>query len=234
MKTLSKLLSVAVIASSCLMAGGPFTSEPVPDVEPVEPAVAEIPQVLNDAKPESNIQPYFGGALGSSSASVKSQAKVCGGCQYDKLNQTTSKAPDKILNWGGSDSTTTGTVLAGAEITDNIAIEGRLTKAISDYEIKDHKPISYSNAAIYLKPQYKFDDFTLYALLGYGISSIDFMGENTKSNGFQYGAGGSYDVNDQLSVFADYTKLMGSSKKISEASTLGSIDSVNAGIIFKP
>jgi len=230
MKTLSKFLSVAVIASSCLFAGGPFTSEPVPDVEPVEPAVAEIPE----AAPEKTIQPYVGGGLGTSSASVKSQAKVCGGCQYDKINQTTSKAPDKILNWGGSDSSTNAMALAGVEINDNLAIEGRFTKAISDYEVKDHKPISLYNAAVYLKPQYKFEDFTLYALLGYGITSIDFMNKNTKSNGFQYGAGGSYDINDELSVFADYTKLMGSSKKISDASTLGSIDSVNAGVIYKP
>ena len=232
MKTLSKLLSVAVIASGCLFAGGAFipTPAPEPDVEPVEPAVAEIPET----KPAKDITPYFGGAIGTSNGTVKSQAKVCGGCQYDKLNQTTSKAPDKILNWGGSDSATNAMALAGVEINDNLAVEGRITKAISDYEIKDHKPISYANAAVYLKPQAKFEDFSVYALLGYGISSIDFMGKNTKASGFQYGAGGSYDIDDQLSVFADYTQLMGSSKKISEASTLNSIDSVNAGIIFKP
>ena len=230
MKTLSKLLGVAVITSAYLFAGGPFTPTPQPDVEPVEPAVAEIPET----EAAKNITPYFGGGIGSSSASVKSQAKVCGGCQYDKINQTTSKSADKILNWGGSDSTATGMVLAGAEINENIAVEARFTKAISDYEIKDHKPISYKNAALYLKPQYKFEDFSVYALLGYGISSIDFMGKNTKSNGLQYGAGATYDIDDQFSVFADYTKLMGSSKKISDASTLSSIDSVNAGVIYKP
>ncbi len=230
MKTISKLFSVAIIASSCIFAGGPFTPTPQPDVEPVEPAIAEIP----DTAPAKDIQPYFGGALGSMSTDVKSQAKVCGGCQYDKLNQSTSKAPDKILNWGGSDSATNLMVLAGVEVNDNLAVEARITKAVSDFEIKDHKPISFSNAALYLKPQAKFEDFSAYALLGYGISSIDFMGKNTKTNGFQYGAGGSYSVNDQLAVFADYTKLMGSSKKISKASTLQNVDSVNAGIIYKP
>ena len=231
MKTIYKFLSIAFIASTTLFGGGPFISTPQPDVEPVEPAVAEIP---TPSEPESVIKPYFGGGLGSSSTSVKSQAKVCGGCEYDKINQTTTKLSDKIINWGGSDSATTGMILGGVEVNDYLAIEARITKGISDYEIKDHKPISYSNAAVYLKPQAKFENFTVYGLLGYGISSIDFMGKNTKSNGFQYGAGGSYDINDQLSAFADYTQLMNSSKKISDASTLGSISSVNIGLIYKP
>ncbi len=231
MKTISKVMGIALIASSALFAGGPFVAAPEPDVEPVEPAVAEIPA----AAPEpSSIKPYFGGGLGTSSASVDSKAKVCGGCEYDKLNQTTTHLPDKIINWGGSDSATTGMILAGVEVNDYLAIEGRITKAISDYEIKDHKPISYSNAAVYLKPQAKFENFTVYGLLGYGISSIDFMGKNTKSSGLQYGAGGSYDINDQLSAFADYTQLMNSDKKISDATTLDSISSVNIGLIYKP
>ncbi len=230
MKTLSRFVGIAVIASASLFAGGGFTPAPQPDVEPVEPAVAEIPAT----EPASEIKPYVGGALGTSSAKVSSQAKVCGGCQYDKLNQTTSRAPDKLLKWGGTGSATTMMGLAGVEVNDYLAIEGRVTKTVSDYEIKDHKPISMLNAALYLKPQYKFEDFSVYALLGYGISSIDFMDNNTKVNGLQYGAGASYDINDQISLFADYTKLVGQSKKISEATTLNSIDNVNAGVIYRP
>jgi len=230
MKTISKFLSIALLASSTLFAGGPFVATPQPDVEPVEPAVAEIPA----SEPEKSIQPYFGGALGSSSAKVDSQAKVCGGCTYDKITQTTSKESDKILKWGGEDSAASGMILAGAEITDYLAVEARLTQAISDYEIKDHQPISMFNAAIYLKPQAKFEEFGVYGLIGYGLTSIDFMDKNTKTNGFQYGVGASYDINDELTAFADYTKLVGSSKKISDATTLKSIDSVNAGIIYKP
>jgi len=231
MKTLTKLIGIALIASgSSLFAGGGFVPTPEPDVEPVEPAIAEIP----DAPEPKNIQPYVGGAIGSSSAEVSSEAKVCGGCQYDKLNQTSTKAPDTILKWGGSDDSATGMVLAGVEINDYLSIEGRLTKAISDYEIKDHKPISFYNAAIYLKPQYKFEQATIYALVGYGYSSFDFMGESTSDTDFQYGAGASYDITDDLSAFADYTKLYGGGKKISEATTMKDVDSVNLGIIYKP
>ena len=230
MKTLTKLLSVAVIASSSLFAGGGFVPAPEPDVEPVEPAVAEVPAT----EPESEIKPYVGGALGTSSTTVSSQALVCGGCQYDKLNQTNSHAPDKLLKWGGDGSATTMMGLAGVEINDYLAVEGRLTKSVSDYEIKDHKPISMYNAALYLKPQYKFEDFGVYALLGYGLTNVSFMDNDTKTSGFQYGAGASYDINDQISAFADYTKLVGSSKKISEATTLKDIDNVNVGIIYRP
>jgi len=233
MKTISRLLSVAVIASASLFAGGAFIPAPTqPDVEPVEPAVAEIPETA-PAK-ETNIQPYFGGALGSSSAKVSSQAKVCGGCQYDKISQTNSKAPDKLLKWGGSSDSTSAMALAGVELNDFLAVEARLTKAVSDYEIKDHKPISYTNAAVYLKPQYKFEMGSVYALLGYGISKFDFMENSTTATGFQYGAGASYNVNDDLSAFIDYTKLYGGGKKISDATTMNGIDSVNAGLIFKP
>ncbi len=230
MKTLSKFLSVAVIASASLFAGGGFVPAPQPDVEPVEPAVAEIPAT----EPESTIKPYIGGGIGSSSTSVSSQAKVCGGCQYDKLNQAVSKAPDKLLKWGGDGSATSAMALVGSEVNDYLAVEGRLTKSVSDYEIKDHKPISMYNVGLYLKPQYKFEDFSVYALLGYGFTNINFMDVDTKANGFQYGGGASYDINDQLTVFADYTKLVGQSKKISEATTLKDIDNINAGLIYRP
>jgi len=231
MKTISKFLSVTVIASSALFAGGAFIPEPTaPDVEPVQPAIAEIPET----EPAKDIQPYFGGALGSSTAKVSSQAKVCGGCQYDKINQTSSKAPDQLLKWGGSGDSTSMMALAGVEVNDFLAVEARITKAVSDYEIKDHKPISYVNGAVYLKPQYKFELGSVYGLLGYGVSKIDFMDESTNAAGFQYGAGASYNVNDELAVFADYTKLYGGGKKISEATTMNGIDSINAGVIFKP
>ena len=231
MKTMSKILAVALIASSCLFAGGPFVPEaPEPDVEPVEPAIAEIP----NTEPTKEIQPYFGGALGSTSGKVHSEAEVCGGCQYDKLNQTSSKAPDKLLRWGGEDSSASLMGLAGVEINDFLAVEARLTKAVSDFEIKDHKPISFVNGAIYLKPQYKFELGSIYGLIGYGVSKFDFMGKSTTDSGFQYGAGASYNINDETSAFADYTVLHSGGKKISDASTMKTVSNVNVGLIYKP
>ena len=230
MKTISKFLSIAVIASTYLFAGGAFIPQEQPDVEPVEPAIAEIPET----QPTKDLQPYFGGALGKSTAKVNSEATVCGGCQYDKLHQTTSKAPDKILKWGGSGDSASMMALAGVDLNDFVAVEARLTKAVSDYEIKDHMPISYTNVGIYLKPQYKFELGSVYGLLGHGYSRFKFMDKTTSATGFQYGAGGTYNINDELAAFVDYTKLYGGDKKISEATKMKSIDSVNAGIIYKP
>ena len=233
MKTLTKFLSLALIASGTLFAGGAFVPAPtttVPDAEPVEPAVAEVPE----APETQTFKPYFGGALGSSSSTVKTTMSKCGGCEIDKVNQTTTKAPDTTESWGGSGDAATATALAGVEVNDFLAVEGRLTQTISDYEIKNHKPISLTNAAIYLKPQYKFEAASVYGLIGYGVSKIDFMDKTTTVNGFQYGAGASYDWSDELSVFADYTKLVSSSEKISDYTKLDSIGSVNAGVIFRP
>ncbi len=237
MKTLSKIIGLSLIVSGVLFAGGAFVPAPAPeqpDIEPVEPAIAEVPEAPKAVNEEKNFKPYVGGAIGSSSATVKSSAKVCGGCEYDKLNQTSTKAPDKILNWGGSDSTATGTLLAGVEVNDYLAVEGRLTKTLGDYEIKDHKPISLTNAALYVKPQYKFELGSVYALLGYGVSKVDFMDKTTTSSGFQYGAGASYDMSDEVSLFADYTKIMDGGKKISKATTMDSVSTFNVGAIFRP
>jgi len=231
MKTLTKFLSLALIASGTLFAGGAFVPAPTaPDAEPVEPAVAEIPE----APAEKEFKPYFGGAIGSSTATVKTTMSKCGGCDIDRLNQTTTKAPDTTETWGGDGDATSAMALAGVEVNDFLAVETRLTTTISDYEIKDHKPISLTNFALYLKPQYKFESATIYALLGYGVSKVDFMDDTTTVNGFQYGAGASYDWSDDLSIFADYTKLVGSSENISEYTKLDSVDSINAGVIFRP
>jgi len=231
MKTLSKILGISLIVTGALFAGGAFVPAPEqPDIEPVEPAIAEVPE----APKEKTIQPYVGGSIGGSSASVQSSAKVCGGCEYDKLNQTSTKAEDKILNWGGSDTTSTGTVLAGVEVNDYLAVEGRLTKTLGEYEIKDHQPISLTNAALYVKPQYKFELGTVYALLGYGVSQVDFMDKTTTASGFQYGAGASYDMSDEISLFADYTKIMDGDKQISTATKMDSVSTFNVGAIFRP
>ena len=233
MKTWSKIVGISLIVSNGLFAGGAFVPAPEqPDIQPVEPAIAEVPETPKEE--EKTFQPYVGGAIGGSSATVNSSAKVCGGCEYDKLNQTTSKAPDKILNWGGSDSTATGTVLAGVEVNDYLAVEGRLTQTLGDYEVKDHKPISLTNAALYVKPQYKFELGSVYALLGYGVSKIDFMDKTTTASGFQYGAGASYDMSDEISLFADYTTILDGGKKISDATKLDSVSTFNVGAIFRP
>ena len=116
-------------------------------------------------------------------------------------------------------------VQAGYQINDYFAIEGRYTKDVSNLDY-DHGndtasaiydgdyPGDFSNIAIYLKPMYSIDDFTMYALLGYGEVSIGPLPHPSQpgsvdraEDSFQWGLGGSYAFSENILVFVDYVKL---------------------------
>ncbi len=98
--------------------------------------------------------------------------------------------------------------LAGYKINDYFAIEGRYTGTLSDLTIENgtwkiDRDKTITNAALYVKAMYPLDNFAVYGLLGFG---------QTRANGnsdeaFQYGAGLSYNINDNFGVFADWTNL---------------------------
>jgi len=216
---ISKILCVSAMVSGALMAGDSFI--PVSDISPIS---VEIPRT---------IIPYIGGTIGTATTSVDSTATVCSGCEYDKKGQISRKGTDKTINWGGEDSTMTAAAIAGVQIHDYLAIEGRFGRTLADYAIEDHESISLSNTALYLKPQYQFGGATAYGLLGYGMSKIDFMNNTTTANGFQYGAGASYDIGSQMSFFIDYTTLLEENQDISDHTKIDPIGSFNFGIIYK-
>ncbi len=118
----------------------------------------------------------------------------------------------------------TGIMLqAGYQYNQYIAIEGRYTKSIRDLSY-DHGntnnpdysdyPGDFSNLAIYLKPMYSFDNFSLYALLGYGEVTLTDLphpshpgSADRAERGFQWGLGTAYTFMDNISVFADYARV---------------------------
>jgi opacity protein-like surface antigen len=63
-----------------------------------------------------------------------------------------------------------------------------------------------SNLALYLKPMYPVGGVTLYGLLGYGQVMLD-DGTEYSENGFQWGVGAGYTINDTVGFFVDYTRL---------------------------
>jgi len=221
MKTLMKFASVSLFASAYLHAGGKYVSIP---------AYSTVKSVIDQQY--TNL--YFGGALNRVGTKVASQAEVCTGCTYDIKEQKGTKGSKKTIEWGGAGHTYSAVGIAGYEINDYLAIDSRYTKSLSSIKIKDHKPIDYSNAAIYLKPQYKLGDATMYGLLGYGASSVDFMKSDTVKKGLQYGAGASYAISNNFSLFADYAKLQNGTSHISQATTLDGVNSVNFGLVFRP
>ena len=112
---------------------------------------------------------------------------------------------------------------AGYQYNRYIAIEGRYTLHVGDVEYDhgttsspdyDNYPTDFTNAAIYLKPMYPIDDFSIYALLGYGeveLTNIPLGGPGISADraesGFQWGLGASYTFNENISGFIDYVRM---------------------------
>ena len=118
----------------------------------------------------------------------------------------------------------TGIMLqAGYQVNSYFAIEGRYTMNVTDLDY-DHGhtnnpnysdyPGDFSNVAIYVKPMVAFNDFSIYALLGYGeVTLTDLPHPNSTGSvdrvedGFQWGLGATYTFMDDLSVFVDYVNV---------------------------
>jgi len=130
------------------------------------------------------------------------------------LNNDTSK----------EEFSSTGVMLqAGYQFNKYIAIEGRYTKNVGDLDYAhgntynpnyNDYPGDFSNVAIYVKPMYSFDDFSIYGLLGYGeVTLTDLPHPSTPGSvdraedGFQWGLGTSYTFMESVSVFVDYVKV---------------------------
>jgi len=120
-------------------------------------------------------------------------------------------------------SSTGVTLQAGYQFNQYFAVEGRYTKNVGDLEY-DHGntnnpnysdyPGDFSNVAVYLKPMYSFDDFSVYALLGYGEVTLTDLPHPSSAgsvdraeDGFQWGLGAQYTFMENVSVFVDYVKL---------------------------
>jgi opacity protein-like surface antigen len=99
------------------------------------------------------------------------------------------------------------TLQVGYDFNPYMGVEARYTNTS-----KDSTGYSFDgdleNIALYLKPMLPVtQDVALYALLGYGKTSIDTqIGEESES-GFQLGIGSKYNLIQNLSLFVDYTQF---------------------------
>jgi len=126
------------------------------------------------------------------------------------LNCHEAEYGDPIRSFDTDDRTNGILLLGGYELNDYLAFEARWTVALEDFKFSElDTEIEYYNVALYLKPQYKMGDFSIYGLLGFGYSHFKGNGGvvDDGDSDFQYGAGLSYKVTENLSVFADYTLL---------------------------
>jgi opacity protein-like surface antigen len=99
------------------------------------------------------------------------------------------------------------TALAGYKFLPYLAVEGRYSATLGDLSVDDiDRSWDMSNIALYLKPQYTFNQVSVYGLLGYGEVTLD-NGSSHSEDGFQWGLGASFAATDDIDVFVDYTRL---------------------------
>jgi len=186
-----KLSVVTVLAMSAFaVAGG--------DIEPVVE-----PMVVEEVASDSGF--YIGGAYSLSNQETNWQNSVDGSFVGSEKFERDSSA--YMLQ-------------AGYKFNQYIAIEGRYWDSMeTDTWSSNQQWGNYSNSdgdwsawGIYAKPMYPVTEAVdVYALLGYGNVSIEDKWSNNTSlldeNGFQWGIGASFDITDNLSLFADYVVL---------------------------
>ena len=207
MKKLNLSLAAIFAMGTFAVAGG--------DIAPVEPVVEE-PVV------ESTGNFYLGLAYSYLNDNVTLK-------DYNGLfpgNNLGAGASLDLWDWDHSDIM----LQAGYNFNDYIAIEARYWIGLSDTNVFLNTNVDTSVDAfgIYVKPQYTFDAFRIYALLGYGTTDYQFDVSNNawknsfatdNDDGFSWGLGASYAFTDNVSVFIDYVSIYNDNKDYADAST---------------
>jgi opacity protein-like surface antigen len=138
-------------------------------------------------------------------------------------------------------------LLAGVKFNEYFAVEGRYSNSFKDSsytytadnnttsgDLSGGKIESYG---IYAKPMYPVtEQIDVYGLLGYANVNIDGDGGNLMNDGdFSWGAGASYEITNNFSVFADYVRLYDDTVSDTGSVMNGDkvkVDSVNVGLIY--
>ena len=205
-------LSIAAIAAmgTFAVAGG--------DIAPVEPVV-ETPTVVEN----TDAGFYIGGAYGYMDTNIK------------------VKAPNDF-KIDESPNFNEFMILAGYNVNKYIAIEGRYWfGAAKDIAAFGSGNTSIDAWGIYAKPMYPVtDQFNVYALLGYGSADMTVKEPNADyltddNDGFSWGFGASYDVNNNVAVFVDFVRNFDDTITYSSvpADVDRTVDTWNIGVTYK-
>ena len=230
MKNFNLSLATVLAMSTFAMAGGDI--EPV--MEPVVEAPIVVAPVVND---DSGF--YIGGAY--SQVNEEGEFLVNDGFEYF---EEWDFEQDAIM------------FQAGYKINKYIAIEGRYWIGMGDSEesyidgfydgpdkivMGGDERSGYSDfdaLGIYVKPMFPVtEQIDIYGLLGYADFTIDYDGDEWSENGFSWGLGASFDITNNLSVFADYVVLYDDSETEYEGEDKlewsEKIDTWNFGLTYK-
>jgi hypothetical protein len=82
----------------------------------------------------------------------------------------------------------------------NVAVEARLGKTF--WSMADDTDVY--TAGLFVKPEYKFGDFGVYGLAGYGVTKTEVNHVTDDASDFVWGGGADYAINSDWEVFIDY------------------------------
>ena len=214
MKKLTLSLAALAAMGTFAVAGG--------DIAPVEPVV-DTPVVVEN----TDAGLYVGGAYGLLNADVT--VSTVFGTEADA-----SETFNEFM------------ILGGYKINKFFAIEGRYWFGSAD-DIDwfgNGNPYNSSIDAwgVYAKPMYPVtDQFDVYALIGYGAADMtvkdpnaDYLGDD--NDGFSWGLGGSYDVNDNVAVFVDFVRNYDDTityQEVNDVDVERTVDTWNFGVTYK-
>ena len=149
----------------------------------------------------------------------------------------------------GQDKTVPLVGILGYKFNCYLSVEGRISQTVYEEDYAD--VLTYS---IFLKPMYPVtESLNVYALIGYGVVDAEYTDGDTPapanrigqtivdSGSFQWGLGLDYAINENWSLFLDYTRLM-NKKSVSprplyyyDSPTRWnhiSDDSINVGVLY--
>lgn len=167
------------------------------------------------------------------------------GIGYSYMN-TNMQTPIYGYNYDADIQGDAITLLAGYNVNQYFAVEGRFTTTVGDLSLDVssggyNEGIDFegdmSNIALYLKPMYSSGKVTIYGLLGLGQVKLEddsFASDNSESS-FQWGLGLSFNGGEHLNIFMDYTRFYddagGFGNDASEIDFV--VDSFNFGLAYK-
>jgi len=138
----------------------------------------------------------------------------------------------------GSDTVIGVTIKAGHDFSEYFAVEFRGSKDLGNGE---QLSLDYSYG-FYLKPQYVVSEkVNIYGLLGYAKTKISFENEAafnginndyTTQNGFSFGVGLAYKLDEDWSLFVDATRLIDKSTTKIEGEYAIKVDGGTFGFVY--
>lgn len=110
----------------------------------------------------------------------------------------------------------------GYNLTDNVAIEGRIGTGIKKDTVSFTTSQGDRVAGLYIKPHVGLSkNIDVFALLGYSNTQQSIGSEQVTTNGASLGAGLSYTLNEKWNVVADAVRYAKSGNNKVDASSLG-------------